>query len=105
VALKVLHPATSNDPALIARFRNEARACAQLNHDNIARVYLSGQISGLHFIAYELATGITIRDLIEKRGTLSCEEAVNYAIQVTLALNHLNAEGSFTATSSHPTSC
>jgi len=93
VALKVLHPGTTNDPALIARFRNEARACAQLNHDNIARVHLSGKVDGLYFIAYELADGITIRDLIAKHGQLSPEETVNYAIQVTLALNHLNAEG------------
>jgi eukaryotic-like serine/threonine-protein kinase len=93
VALKILHPATTHDPSLIARFRNEARACAQLNHDNIARVYLSGCVDGLFFIAYELAAGITIRDLIQQRGKLSAEEAVNYAIQVTLALNHLNAEG------------
>ena len=38
VALKILHPSSSQDASLIARFRNEARACAQLNHDNIARV-------------------------------------------------------------------
>lgn len=93
VALKVLHPATSGDPAHVARFRNEARACARLNHDNIARVYLSGHQDGFFFIAYELATGVTIRDLILQRGRLSIEEAVNYAIQVTLALNHLDAEG------------
>ena len=43
VALKILHPSSSQDASLIARFRNEARACAQLNHDNIARVFFRGQ--------------------------------------------------------------
>ena len=93
VALKILHPGPSRDPSLVARFRNEARACAQLNHDNIARVFYSGTQDGLYFIAYEFASGRTIRDLILERGRLTVAEAVNYAIQVTLALNHISAAG------------
>jgi len=93
VALKILHPGPSRDPSLVARFRNEARACALLNHDNIARVYYAGTQDGLYFIAYEFASGRTIRDLILERGRLPVAEAVNYAIQVTLALNHISAAG------------
>lgn len=93
VALKILHPSSSQDASLIARFRNEARACAQLNHDNIARVYYAGCQDGLYFIAYEFASGRTIRDLIVERGLLSPADTINYAIQVTLALNHTSAAG------------
>ena len=93
VALKILHPSTSRDPSLVARFRNEARACARLNHDNVARVYFTGQQDGVYFIAYEYANGRTIKDLIQQRGTLSSSETVNYAIQTTLALNHIFAAG------------
>jgi len=93
VALKILHPGPSLDSSLVARFRNEARACAQLNHDNIARVFYAGSQDGLYFIAYEFASGRTIRDLIVERGQLTIGEAVNYAIQVTLALNHIAAAG------------
>ncbi len=93
VALKILHPSSCQDASLIARFRNEARACAQLNHDNIARVFYAGSQDGLYFIAYEFASGSTIRDLIIDRGRLSIEDTVNYAIQVTLALNHIAAAG------------
>ena len=93
VALKILHPGPSLDSSLVARFRNEARACAQLNHDNIARVFYAGSQDGLYFIAYEFASGRTIRDLIVERGHLTIAEAVNYAIQVTLALNHIAAAG------------
>lgn len=93
VALKVLNPVTSADPALVARFRNEARACAQLNHDNIARVYYSGQQAGVHFIAYEYAAGQNIRQLISARGRLPEDETLNYTIQATLALSHINAAG------------
>ena len=93
VALKILHPSSSNDSSLIARFRNEARSCAQLNHDNIARVYYAGSQDGLYFIAYEFASGRTIRDLIVEKGRVSPADTVNYAIQVTLALNHTAAAG------------
>ena len=93
VALKILHPASSQDTSLIARFRNEARACASLNHDNIARVFYAGSQDGLYFIAYEFASGRTIRDLIMERGRLTSADTVNYAIQVTLALNHIAAAG------------
>lgn len=93
VALKVLHPASAQDPSLVARFRNEARACAQLNHDNIARVYYADSQEGMYFIAYEYASGRTIRDLIVERGRLSAADTINYAIQVTLALNHTAAAG------------
>lgn len=93
VALKIMHPSSSGDNSLVARFRNEARACAHLNHDNIARVYYAGSQDGIYFIAYELADGRTIKDLIFERGQLSPGETVNYAIQVTLALNHIAAAG------------
>ena len=93
VALKILHPSSAQDSSLIARFRNEARACAHLNHDNIARVFYAGSQDGLYFIAYEFASGQTIRDLIIDRGQISIEDTVNYAIQVTLALNHIAAAG------------
>ena len=93
VALKVLHPQTAADPALVGRFRNEARACAQLNHDNVARVFFTGDQDGVHYIAYEYADGLTIKQLIDQKGRLTPEETVNYAIQATLALNHINTCG------------
>lgn len=93
VALKILHPSSAGDSSLVARFRNEGRACAHLNHDNIARVFYAGSQDGLNFIAYELADGSTIKDLIQQSGRLTPEETINYAIQVTLALNHIAAAG------------
>ncbi|MDA1232728.1 MAG: serine/threonine-protein kinase, partial [Planctomycetota bacterium] len=93
IALKILHPSSSKDASLIARFRNEARACAQLNHDNIARVHYAGSQDGMYFIAYEFANGRTIRDVILDNGRLNTSETINYAIQVTLALNHTAAAG------------
>src|SRR5260221_291197 len=57
VALKVLPPEMAADPENIVRFKNEARAAAKLDHENIARVYFCGEDQGLHFIAFEFVAG------------------------------------------------
>lgn len=93
IALKILHPTIAADPSLVARFRNEARACAELGHDNIARVFFAGEHDGVHYIAYEFAEGRTLKQLVDQQRVLSAEETVNYAIQATLALNHMHSAG------------
>lgn len=93
VALKVLSPVQSRDPSAVERFRNEARAAAQLDHDNIARVFYIGEDDGLHFIAFEFITGTNVRDLIRERRQLDVEDAVNYVLQIASALNHTSAVG------------
>ena len=69
VAIKVLPPAQARDPGSVQRFRNEAQAAAQLDHENIARVYYIGEDQGLHFIAFEFVHGTNVRDLIVQQGT------------------------------------
>ncbi|MFQ5732485.1 MAG: serine/threonine-protein kinase [Planctomycetaceae bacterium] len=93
VALKVLSPTFSRDPATVERFRNEAKSAARLDHDNVARVFYSGQDRGLHFIAFEFVTGTNLRDLILREGRLDPDEAVNYTLQIAAALRHTAANG------------
>ena len=93
VALKVLSPVQSLDQGAVQRFRNEARAAAGLDHDNIARVFYVGEDRGLHFIAFEYVTGTNVRDLIAARGPLDPSDAVNYTLQIASALVHTNSVG------------
>jgi serine/threonine-protein kinase len=93
VALKVLPPALSRDPLIVQRFKNEAQAAAQLDHENVARVYFIGEDQGLHYIAFEFINGTNVRDLIAQRGQLSIAEAVNYILQIASALVHTSAQG------------
>ena len=53
VALKILPPDSARDPDSVTRFKQEARAAAKLDHDNVARVFFCGEDKGLHFIAFE----------------------------------------------------
>ena len=93
VALKILPPALSREPSIVQRFKNEGQAAAQLDHENVARVYYIGEEHGLHFIAYEFIHGTNVRDLIAQQGRLSVAEAVNYILQIASALVHTSAQG------------
>ncbi|MEZ6147384.1 MAG: serine/threonine-protein kinase [Planctomycetaceae bacterium] len=93
VALKVLSPSQSNDFGSVERFRNEARAAARMDHDNIARVYYVGEDQGLWFIAFEFVHGGNVKELIERRGAINPADAVNYALQIAQALRHTDAAG------------
>ncbi|MDB5384982.1 MAG: serine/threonine protein kinase, partial [Planctomycetaceae bacterium] len=93
VALKVLPPSQSRDTSAVQRFRNEAQAAAQLDHDNIARVYYIGEDKALHFIAFEFIRGTNLREIVHQRGKLTPAEAVNYTLQVASALAHAAEHG------------
>jgi predicted Ser/Thr protein kinase len=88
VALKILPPEASQDAESIARFKQEARAVALLDHENIARVYYCGEDQGLHFIAFEFVEGENLRTLIERRGPLPASECVHYLLQIAAGLHH-----------------
>lgn len=93
VALKILPPESAHDPENVTRFKQEARAAARLDHDNVARVYFCGEDQGLHFIAFEFVEGVTLRQMIDRRGPLPAGECVRYMIQVAAGLNHAAERG------------
>src|SRR3982750_3184246 len=61
VALKVLPDNFSSDTERLARFEQEARAIATLNHPNIVAVYDIGEHAGTRYIVTELVEGETLR--------------------------------------------
>ncbi len=58
VALKVLPPFASEHG--IARFRNEAKAIARLEHPGIVPVYRVGEFESVHYIAMQFVEGPTL---------------------------------------------
>lgn len=87
VAVKVLSR-DHTDEETIRRFRNEAQSAARLDHPNIARVHYVGEDQGWNFIVFEFIEGINLRDLVQQRGPLPLEDALNYTLQVAEALAH-----------------
>lgn len=93
VALKILPPEAAADAEAVTRFKQEARAAAKLDHENVARVYFCGEDQNLHFIAFEFVEGATLRAMIDRRGTLPAGECVRYMVQVAAGLNHAADRG------------
>src|SRR6476659_9817700 len=60
VALKVLSPVIA-DAARLARFAQEGRTTALLNHPNIVAVYDVGSEGGMPYVVSELLRGATLR--------------------------------------------
>ena len=92
VALKVLYPELSRDPAFVERFRREAQSAANLSHHNIVSVYDWGEEEGTYFIVMEYVDGETLASLLQRGGALQCDEAaeVGADIAAALAVAHRN---------------
>lgn len=87
IAIKVV-PSQRRDADALRRFRSEAQSAARLDHPNIARVYYVGEAEAWNYIVFEYIDGINIRDLIDRDGPLSVDDAVYYTRQVAEALQH-----------------
>ena len=57
VAVKVLHPSFAISPVAQERFSREFRSAAALQHENIVRVYDSGEAQNLQYCVMELVHG------------------------------------------------
>ena len=85
VALKVLAPRYSTDSDRLARFAQEARTTALVNHPNIVAVYDVGSHHGVPFVVSELLDGQTLRDRL-RDGALPVTTAIGYGLEITRGL-------------------
>jgi len=85
VALKLIRPASSDNPDHLRRFEQEARAAAALNHPNILAIYDVGFDGSAPYIVSELLQGKNLRQRLEE-GPIPVPEAANYALQIAHGL-------------------
>ncbi len=71
VAVKILRSHLAQDDTYVQRFRREASAAATLSHRNIIEIYDVGEEDGQYYIVMEYVSGMTLKELIYKRGALS----------------------------------
>ncbi len=92
VAIKVLPAEFASDPERLARFEQEARAAAALNHPHIAVVHDIGTEDGTHFMVQEYLEGNTLREPLQK-GALPLKKALGLATEIAEALAAAHAAG------------
>jgi non-specific serine/threonine protein kinase len=92
VALKFLPPELTKDSQAKARFVQEARAAAALDHPNICPVYEIGEAEGTTYIAMPCVRGRSLKDRIAA-GPLTLEEALDIAEEVAEGLKEAHGRG------------
>ncbi len=89
VAVKVLPRALAADPSYVARFRDEARRVAALNHPHIVPVYHYGEVmvKGQRLL-YQVMPILreSLRDRLGREGALPPAEAGRIAVEIASAL-------------------
>jgi serine/threonine protein kinase len=92
-ALKVINPSVLDNPGALARFQTEARAAATLDHANIARAHDADQAGDLHFLVMEYVEGMSLWQLLQKKGPMSVASACHCVCQAALGLQHAFEHG------------
>jgi hypothetical protein len=91
-AVKVIRPEKSGDPKSIARFEREVRATARLNHWNSVSIYDYGRTAdGTFFYVMEYLTGLSVQELVKRKGPLSPPRVVYLLKQVCNALSEAHS--------------
>ena len=95
VALKILHYRYAEMPSFRRRFRQEARAMASLDHENIVKVYDIAQDGVLPIIVVECVAGRDVGDLLAEnhRGHLNEQFVRRMATQLLRALSYAHRRG------------
>jgi serine/threonine-protein kinase len=93
VAIKLLREDYSSDASFQNRFRQEARAAANLSHPNIVTVHDFGLDRGQLFIVMEYIPGTDLKSLLKQRGRLPPEQALPLAIQACAGLGYAHRAG------------
>jgi serine/threonine protein kinase len=93
VAVKILAEHLSDDERFVARFRREALAVAKLVHPNIVQVYDTGIDSSRHYIVMEYVKGKSGAQLLQAKGTLPPDTAVDIGIQACAGLEYAHRHG------------
>ncbi|MCX7703704.1 MAG: serine/threonine protein kinase, partial [Planctomycetota bacterium] len=87
VALKILPPKLATDKNYIARFLQEAKVAAKLNHENIVYVIDVGESHGVYYYAMEYVEGKTVKQIVEEKGVMEEPQVCDIALQAARALD------------------
>ena len=93
VALKVIRPDLARNASIVERFKQELRLSHKVTHRNVVRLYDLSEDSGMRFVTMELVPGRDLRSILEDRGKLPPNEAIDIFEQICLALQAAHGVG------------
>ncbi len=93
VAIKILRSDYSANQDLQVRFRQEAKAAANLSHPNIVTVHDFGFDQGQLFIVMEYVPGTNLKLMIENLGKINPDDALPLVVQACAGLGYAHRAG------------
>ncbi|MFP2904319.1 protein kinase domain-containing protein [Pyxidicoccus sp. 3LFB2] len=94
VALKLLSPTAAEDPQLVARFLQEARALARLQHPGVVRVFHWDRLGDTAFLAMEHLQGLSLRAWMHRQsGSAPLQAALALCGQIAHVMVDVHAQG------------
>lgn len=92
VAIKVLRPEVASSLS-DKHFLREIEISARLRHPHILPLYDSGQAAGIPFFVMPYVDGESLRDRLDRQGSLPLQEALRIGRQVADALGYAHTQG------------
>jgi serine/threonine-protein kinase len=93
VAVKLIAPELSGDPAFRERFLAEAELAAALEHPNVVPIHDAGEVEGQLYLVMRLVEGSDLKTLLAAEGPLPPRRAVAICAQLAGALDAAHARG------------
>ena len=90
VAIKFLKEKSIGNERDLEAFKNEARFTSMFSHPHILKVYNVGEYESIPFVSYELLKGKTLKEVLDNRGKLTFDEAIDYLLQIVDAVNYVH---------------
>jgi serine/threonine-protein kinase len=92
VALRLIRDEAFDDQAMRTAFLEDARAAAKLSHPNITTLFDVGEYEGGSYLAYEFASGLSLRQECAGRA-VNPRRAVELAVHIADALAEGHSHG------------
>ncbi|NUN50374.1 MAG: serine/threonine protein kinase [Candidatus Brocadiae bacterium] len=93
VALKIMKPTHMANPRFVAQFHREAELLEKFDHRHLVKGFQHGRVNGLEYFAMEIVDGPSMREIVEKNGPVTEEQALRYTIQVAEAVEYTHKQG------------
>ena len=93
VALKVVRPEWAEDRMFLEQLKQEIRMARRISHRHVLRAHDFGEYGGVPFVTMEYLRGVTLRSLLDERGSLPPPLALRIARQVAEGLEAAHAVG------------
>ncbi len=88
IAVKILLPRLSRDPAAVERLRREANIATRLDHPNVCPILRMGEADGMIYLVMPHLEGEPLSEHETRRGPISLAEGIPLLVQMCHGLQH-----------------